>query len=54
MNPKKAKRSTKNKQRGYNARQLAGLAAKSGRRRPPSLESYRDRDGKRHWRAKSF
>jgi hypothetical protein len=42
---KKQRRST------GSTRARLGLPAKAGRRKAPAMESYRDTDGKRHWRA---
>lgn len=49
MNKQKSRRSSRKKSRGLNKRQQLGLPAKAGKRRPPSIKSIRDSDGKRHW-----
>ncbi len=50
LNKAKARRSSRKKAAGLNARQKAGLPAKAGRRRPPHIKSVRDaRTGKRDW-----
>jgi hypothetical protein len=45
----KARQSSHKSALGINARQKAGLPAKSGRRRSPNIRSEVDRHGKRNW-----
>lgn len=47
-----AKAPGSNKKTLGSVRSKANLAAKAGRRRPPSIVSKRDRNGKREWTAK--
>ena len=49
MNKQKLRKSSRKGNRGLNARRKAGLPAKAGKRRPPSIKSIRDSDGKRQW-----
>ena len=48
---KKSRRSARKDMKSQHARRKAGLVAKAGKRRPPSIKSRRDKDGKRHWEA---